>query len=781
MLSHRSRRSHCQWFPVGVSLATLLAACCAFAAPGHAAAPALVHISSHAPVASAAAVDHAPVSTAGRAQAARALRATGAAPPTSALTPVELGSGAPGGLVSGHAQTASAVTASSPANYPLHTSGRWIENSQGQRVKLASVNWDGFESKEFVVGGLEHQTIGDIANWIASNGFNSVRIPWSNEMYEKNPVVDSTYLTANPSLDGERALDILDTVINTLGSYGLMVILDNHETDAGWCCSNKDHNGLWYTSNGDLPNFSANQWLADWEGMAARYKNNPYVVGAELRNEIRAANGIPPNWGGGGPSDWFVWSKKGGDAVLSANPNLLIFVDGLSYSNVFTGVRSHWVVLSSPGHVVYAPHAYQWDYGGGSSWSGWYSIQGYTTDSPAATEFHPSGQQPQLVVFGRGTDGQVYEDTWSEPSGPWSGWYSIGGDIEGSPAVTAFGQQVQVFARGPDNQVWTDVWTLSSSSWSGWQSIQGQISGSPTATEFSPSGQDPQVQVYARGTDGQIYEDVWTQASGWTGWYAIAGSSATTGSPSAAAFGPYQVELFADDASGGVSQDTWTLSSNAWSGWSSLGGQVTSSPSATAFGGYQMQVYARGTNGQVYSDVWTAELSGGQWTGSGSWSGWSSLGGSVVGAPAAAQFGSQMQVFAQGTNTEVYADVWSSGGYQSFENTIGTDWGYILTQGQSYTAPLWVSEWGTCITWEPSSCSQTDSDFFTNILHYLQQGDIDFAYWQLGSEQLECGCSQRTYGELDYYGLMSYPGWNGAANSAALARIQAIQAPTQGP
>lgn len=53
------------------------------------------------------------------------------------------------------------------------------------------------------------------------------------------------------------------------------------------------------------------------------------------------------------------------------------------------------------------------------------------------------GGQPQLVVFARGTDGQVYEGTWSQPGGPWTGWHGIGGNIVGSPAVTAFGQQIQ--------------------------------------------------------------------------------------------------------------------------------------------------------------------------------------------------------------------------------------------------------------------------------------------------------------------------------------------------
>src|ERR1041384_4889536 len=81
------------------------------------------------------------------------------------------------------------VTAAAAAHYPLHTSGRWIVDASGSRVKLASVNWDGAESPEHVVGGLDRAPLGDIARWIKRNGFNSVRLPWSDEMYERNPVV----------------------------------------------------------------------------------------------------------------------------------------------------------------------------------------------------------------------------------------------------------------------------------------------------------------------------------------------------------------------------------------------------------------------------------------------------------------------------------------------------------------------------------------------------------------------------------------------------------------
>lgn len=739
-------------------------------------------------------------------------------PPTRSLTPAgDLNAAGSATVTSISARTAPARAQASPASYPLHTSGRWIENAAGHRVKLAAVNWDGFESAQYVVGGLDRQSVGSIASWIAAAGFNAVRIPWSNQMYESNPVVKPRYLSANPSLKGKHALDILTVVIDTLRQHHLMVILDDHQTNANiFCCSTGDGNGLWSSKERNtLPNYNEKQWRADWVGMATRYRGNPAVVGAELRNEIRGAYGVTPTW-----DEWRKAAEDGGDAVLKASPNLLIFVDGLSLSTDFTGVRHDPVVLSRPGHLVYAPHAYaQTDHYLVNSWSTWNGLRGSTTYAPAATEFDPRGQQPQLLVFTTATDGQVYEDAWSEPKGPWTGWYPIGqgssggaGDLAGSPAVAAFGQQVELFGRGPDGQVWGNVWTLSSGRWSGWYSIQGATNHDPAVTTYVPPGQQPQLLVFARGPGGQVYEKVYAQsARKWTNWYRIGTDGAVTGGDlSAAAFGNYQVQLFADGPNASVYQKIWTYG-GGWSAWHSLGGNANSAPAAAAFGNYQVQVFVQGADRQVYTDVWTAELTHGDWTGNGSWSGWRSIGGQVLSAPAATQFGNQagdqMEVFGVGTDDRVYTDVWGAGGYQGFRDAAGSEWGYILTPGQSYTAPLWVSEWGTCIASASGKCSSTDSGFFNDVTQYLRAGDIDFAAWQLGGEVVACyyespppsswyswpknlwppswtNCAGRAQAAhspgYDWYGLMNQS-WNGPSDAANVARVEALAPPTQGP
>src|SRR3954471_19515677 len=117
--------------------------------------------------------------------------------------------------------------AAAHANSGLHTQGRWIVDRHGHHVKLAGVNWFGAESAEFVVGGLDKQPLAQIARTIRRGGFNSVRLPWSNQLVKENPVVAPDLLAANPRLQGKRALEVLDAVVRELGRNGLMVVLDN--------------------------------------------------------------------------------------------------------------------------------------------------------------------------------------------------------------------------------------------------------------------------------------------------------------------------------------------------------------------------------------------------------------------------------------------------------------------------------------------------------------------------------------------------------------------------
>jgi endoglucanase len=236
---------------------------------------------------------------------------------------------------------------------PLHTSGHDILDSMGHKVRLTSVNWYGFDQKEFVVGGLDHAPLATIVQEIVDLGVNSVRLPWANETLERDPLVPDYAVKANPQFKGKHAMEVMDAVIHALGEAHIMVILDNHVSRADWCCSETDGNGLWY--NAEYPEA---KWLADWQTIVRRYKGERWVVGADLRNELRSGAA----WGGANPKlDWHAAAERGGNAVLAANPKLLIMVESPDYSTNFAGFDKLPVRLKVDGRLVYSPHAYNID------------------------------------------------------------------------------------------------------------------------------------------------------------------------------------------------------------------------------------------------------------------------------------------------------------------------------------------------------------------------------------------------------------------------------------
>lgn len=266
---------------------------------------------------------------------------------------------------------------------PLHTQSRWIVDANGHRFKLAGASWYGGESADLVPLGLDHNDVHAIAHAVKLLGFNSVRIPWALALYEQNPIVSDALLSANPSLKGAHALDVLDAVIDAVAQEGLVVILDNHRSRGDWCCDTAHGDGLWHTAQ-----YPEANWIADWKALTMRYAAQPAVIGADLRNELRPqlpddAGGcgdcdnpadagcwcLQPSWGDNNAlTDWAAAAERAADAILQVNPNLLIFVEGDFWATWF-GASYRPVTLSVPNRLVYSPHNYASSNGGAASFA----------------------------------------------------------------------------------------------------------------------------------------------------------------------------------------------------------------------------------------------------------------------------------------------------------------------------------------------------------------------------------------------------------------------------
>jgi endoglucanase len=267
------------------------------------------------------------------------------------------------------------------SHFPLSTNGHSIVDIQGNRFKLKAVNWWGASDKNQVVAGLDQQSLSVIITLIQKWKFNSVRLPFSNQMLHDNSIVNEDTIRANPQFFGLKPLEVYDRVVNALTEAGIAVILNNHTTTSEWCC-NYDSNGLWHHSNW-LSWFSSKysqtsqMWQDDWIMMATRYRENHGVVAVDLRNEVRTMRMgdtyLPesPNWGKGGNNDWHSAAENAGNAILRVNPELLIVVEGINWQGLISkfgsGYRPHLepvqelpIRLRVPNKLVYSVHQYSY-------------------------------------------------------------------------------------------------------------------------------------------------------------------------------------------------------------------------------------------------------------------------------------------------------------------------------------------------------------------------------------------------------------------------------------
>ena len=265
------------------------------------------------------------------------------------------------------------------SNRYWHTSGNRIVDVHGDPVRIAAVNWFGMENLYFVPAGLDRQPLDVILSRARSLGFNTIRLPFSNQVVEVNPIV-TNHLNANPNLRGLHALEILDRIVAAAGRHRLRIILDNGRSGAG---TYPQENGLWYTKR-----YPERSWIRDWVFLARRYTGNSTVVGVDLRNEPHTAPPGPwslhaylhqgATWGPyrgveNKATDWRLAAERAGNAVLAVNPHLLIIVEGLQlYPDPAQprGVDAYWwggilqpagaypVRLSVPHQLVYSPHEY---------------------------------------------------------------------------------------------------------------------------------------------------------------------------------------------------------------------------------------------------------------------------------------------------------------------------------------------------------------------------------------------------------------------------------------
>ena len=222
----------------------------------------------------------------------------------------------------------------------------------GWRGVLTGVNWFGFETSVFAPHGLWARGWQDMLDQIAHSGFNSIRLPFCNQLFDPQSTPTAIDYNRNPDLKGIGGLQLMDRVIEGAAARGLAVLLDRHRPTAD------AQSELWYTDR-----VSEQRWIDDWVLLARRYRSQPAVIGADLHNEPHG----PATWGDRNPqTDWRLAAERAGNAILAANPAWLIVVQGVEryagdaywWGGNLAGAATAPVRLSRPEQLVYSAHDY---------------------------------------------------------------------------------------------------------------------------------------------------------------------------------------------------------------------------------------------------------------------------------------------------------------------------------------------------------------------------------------------------------------------------------------
>jgi predicted alpha-1,6-mannanase (GH76 family) len=252
---------------------------------------------------------------------------------------------------------------------------------------------------------------------------------------------------------------------------------------------------------------------------------------------------------------------------------------------------------------------------GSSKWSGFTSLGGATPYGPAAV----AASDGATWVFLTGADGVLYADRLPAGSSSWSGWSSLGlpapMHLLGTPAV---GQDhtgaIRVFARGMNGNLYTG--SLSGSKWSGFSDVGGTWPGDVAAVVAGGGFTD----VYAVGTNGNLFRNVLDPGHPWSGWVNLGGS--VTGVPAALA----SFRAYARSLPGGALEEYHEPLGAMKFSEDSRGGSWAYDPAAVAGqGGRVVLLFEVGTSGGL---DWQYQ------TPASAWSAWLSLGGSFTGVPA---------------------------------------------------------------------------------------------------------------------------------------------------
>ncbi|MEV4620682.1 cellulase family glycosylhydrolase [Asanoa sp. NPDC049573] len=242
----------------------------------------------------------------------------------------------------------------------LHVSGQHLVTGNGRQVRLRGVGLGGWLSMENFITGYPsteelhrralrgalgddvyeafferfHEAFfaDDDAAYLSSLGHNCVRVAVHYRLFEDDD---------RPRELKEEGFRLLDRAIETCARHGIYTIIDLHAAagyqNQRWHSDNPTHASLFWTHR-DFQDRTVHLW----EGLADRYRANPWVAGYNLLNEPADPSGqlIAPFY------------ARLHAAIRAVDPDTVLFLDGNRHATEFDMFGEPWP------NTVYSVHDY---------------------------------------------------------------------------------------------------------------------------------------------------------------------------------------------------------------------------------------------------------------------------------------------------------------------------------------------------------------------------------------------------------------------------------------
>ncbi|MDY4413909.1 MAG: cellulase family glycosylhydrolase, partial [Ruminococcus sp.] len=214
-----------------------------------------------------------------------------------------------------------------------------IVDMYGNPVWLTGCNWFGYNVGSQVFDGVWSQNMHDMLRQIADHGFNLLRVPMSTELLlqwkngDPDPATPKVNEYSNPELTLEGiqggtimySFDIWNQAVAWCRELGIKIMIDIHCAETA---SAGHQVSLWYTDK-----YSTEDWLEALEWVSDYYKDDDTIIAMDIKNEPHGTADTPnlmAKWDNSTDlNNWKYAAERGAEAVMKANPNLLVMVEGV--------------------------------------------------------------------------------------------------------------------------------------------------------------------------------------------------------------------------------------------------------------------------------------------------------------------------------------------------------------------------------------------------------------------------------------------------------------------